>query len=286
MSLSFTKMSGAGNDFIMIDNRDRAISAAPDLARRLCRRGTSIGADGLILIEPAVPVSRAAVPPPLSAPGAGKQFDFTMRIFNSDGSEAEMCGNGARCAVIFADRLRLVTNRQTVFNTLAGPVQGWVIDEQTARITLRRPEHVLVNQHLVVNDQNIEFHFTNTGVPHTIIFPPDLETVDVNGLGRAIRFHRHFQPAGTNVNFVRLEDSHTLSVRTYERGVEAETLACGTGATASVIAAIVLGKLKSPAEVITRSGLRLGIECEVSDAVITRLTLRGEARIVYTGTAP
>jgi diaminopimelate epimerase len=243
-TLKIVKMSGSGNDFILVDNRLQAYSdtAMIRLTRLLCRRGLSVGADGLIFIGPS------------------DRYDFKWRFFNADGSEAEMCGNGGRCAARFAQMLGLAGEEMT-FETIAGPIQARVAG-RVVKLQLTPPRDLRLDREVLGGALPYKVDFINTGVPHAVLWVDDPEQVDVAGLGAAIRFHPAFQPAGTNVNFARLENDRTLTLRTYERGVEAETLACGTGAVASAAIAVLKGKSRSPVPVRTRGGEILVVHLE------------------------
>jgi len=259
-------MSGSGNDFILVDNRSKQI---PDeqmipLAKGLCRRMVSVGADGLIFIEPSA------------------HYDFKWRFFNADGSEAEMCGNGGRCTARFAFLEGIAPSPMT-FETLAGPIQAWV-DGPTVKLQLTQPKDLRLDQSIAIDGKTIPFDFLNTGVPHTLIWVEDMENLDVTGLGRTIRFHDHFKPAGTNVNFLQLDSFGRLVVRTYERGVEGETLACGTGAVAAAGVAFFKGKLSSPVRVRTRGGEVLTVHLDgQAGQKIDRVYLQGAVRLVFQG---
>ena len=259
--LPFTKMSASGNDFILINNFQGLVSPekAPWLAQRLCRRALSVGADGLILLEP--PRGEAA---------------FSWRFFNADGSEAEMCGNGGRCAARFAVEEGLSTS-PLVFETLAGPI--WAeVQGKRVKIKLSPPRDLRLDFPLSFLGKEVLVSFVNTGVPHVVFFVDDLASVPVKEWGRAIRFHEAFAPQGTNVNFVTLEGTQGLKVRTYERGVEDETLACGTGATAAAVVAVKKGLVDSPVRVITSGGETLIISFSPDGQEVF---LEGEARFVY-----
>ncbi len=256
----FVKMQASGNDFILIKNFDGRIppSEGPELARRLCRRRVSVGADGLILIEP-----------PKNPRNA-----FSWRFFNADGSEAEMCGNGGRCAARFAVEEGISGPRLT-FETLAGEIRAEVYG-QRVKVELTPPRDLRLDLALSLSGESLRVHFVNTGVPHAVVLVEDLEGVAVEELGRKIRFHESFAPAGANVNFVKVLPGGGLSVRTYERGVEGETLACGTGASAAAYVAVKLGLVSPPVSVRTRGGevLRVYLEEE-------RIFLEGETRRIY-----
>ena len=268
--LRFWKMHGSGNDFIVFDNRAGRISerAFPDLARRLCSRKTAVGADGLIAIH--APSTREA--------------DFLWRFFNADGSEGEMCGNGGRCVALFALAHDIAGPRMR-FETLAGIIEAAVDD---GRVTIGMPSPVDLSLHrrLDVNGEAVELHCVNTGVPHAAIFVESaeaLESCDVEGVGRAVRRHEAFAPAGTNVDFIQVESGSSLALRTYERGVEDETLACGTGAVAAAVIAAALGRTKTPVEVRTRGGEVLIVHTDREADRFIKVSLEGEARAVYEG---
>lgn len=261
-----TKMSGSGNDFILVDNRSKQVpdSEMASLARSLCRRMVSVGADGLIFIEPS------------------SRYDFKWRFFNADGSEAEMCGNGGRCTARFAF-LKGIAGKEMTFETLAGPIQAWV-DGAIVKLQLTKPRDQRLDQQIELDGKTIDFDFLNTGVPHTLIWVEDSEKTDVARLGPEIRFHEHFKPAGTNVDFVQLTPGGLLLLRTYERGVEGETLACGTGAVAAAGVAFLKKNINSPIRVQTRGGEVLTVYVEgQAGQRIDRVYLEGEVRLIFQG---
>ena len=237
-AIRFTKMNGAGNDFLMADNRDGAFPREPALITRLCSRRTGVGSDGLILVEP--------------AQGEG---DFRMRFYNPDGSEAEMCGNGARCLARFANRIGAAPKMMKM-ETIAGIVEAKLGDDGIVDVRLSDPSPMRRKISLELAEGNVRVaDWVDTGVPHAVLLVDDLEAVDVQALGRAVRFHEAFTPAGANADFVQLApDGGGILVRTYERGVEAETLACGTGIAASALSAALAFSLSSPVRVQARSG--------------------------------
>ncbi len=262
--IPFTKMNGCGNDFILIDNRSGRVASDPaDLARRACRRKLSVGADGLILIEDA------------------EGFDFQWQFYNSDGSRAEMCGNGARCAARFARDLG-ITGSQMTFQTDAGPIQAEMRGDQ-AKVKMTPPEDCRLDYWIDLDSGPLMISSINTGVPHAVVAMDDLATADIVPTGRAIRYHDRFAPAGTNVNFVSSLAEGALQVRTYERGVEDETLACGTGCVASALVTAALREWTSPIPVTTRSGGVLTIHFEQEGDRFREVYMEGDARIVYTG---
>ncbi|MGZ8811457.1 MAG: diaminopimelate epimerase [Thermoanaerobaculia bacterium] len=261
--LTFVKMSGAGNDFIMIDNRSARVGDASDLALRVCSRRLSVGGDGLILVEPS---TRAT---------------FRMRYYNADGSLGEFCGNGTRCAARFA-LVEGIAGRQMTIETDAGIVTAEVDDDQRVTISLPAPVAFRADRPLQVGDTTVRGSSITVGVPHYVIFlTGDLWEQQIEALGRAIRYHPEMQPAGTNVNFVVVRDSGSIEVRTYERGVEAETLACGSGVVASVSVSTLFGKVQPPVKVLTRSGVTLEVTMKKKDDELRDIRLKGDARIVY-----
>ena len=263
--IEFYKFSGSGNDFILIDNMDLSLRVG-DLAafaKSVCRRKVSVGADGLIIIEPS------------------DKVDFRWRFFNADGSEPEMCGNGGRCAARFAF-LRKIAQKRMSFETLAGIIDAEV-KAHGVKIRLSAPHSLVMEDRITVNGNKIVVHSINTGVPHVVHFVNDIERFDVFTTGRAIRMHGHYQPAGTNANFVTVADTHTLYVRTYERGVEDETLACGTGSVASALIASRKGLVKPPVDVHVRSGEVLKIYFAPIKNGFTDVYLEGKVTVVYRG---
>lgn len=262
--IPFTKMVASGNDFIIIDNRKKIFFPGPGTIRHLCTFRTGIGADGVILIE------------------NSKKADFKMRIFNKDGSEPEMCGNGARCAGLFAYKKRIIPRIYTM-ETLAGIIKGKIIGETLVKVQLSQPTGPKLHQKIQIDRKKIEYHYLNTGVPHIVIFVENLEKVDVKQLGRKLRYHKRFASQGTNVNFVKIKDKSNIYIRTYERGVEDETLACGTGSTASAIITGLLYNTEGPINVKTRSGEVLTIEFSNKGGTPTSPTLTGTANIVFYG---
>ncbi len=264
--IDFFKMSGSGNDFILIDNRDGSLAVGDDVAafaRSVCERKVSVGADGLFIIE------------------RSDRVDFRWRFYNADGSEAEMCGNGARCAARFACLLGIAGERMS-FETGAGIIDAEVRGD-IVKVRLTAPHSLAMEDQVRIGNQLLTVHSINTGVPHAVHFLHDLEGFDVFAVGRAIRTHEHFRPAGTNANFVAVVDDHTLRVRTYERGVEDETLACGTGSVASALIAARKGFVQSPVDVRVQSGELLRIYFEMTADGFTNVYLEGKATVVYQG---
>lgn len=264
--IPFTKMSGTGNDFIIIDHRrpflaDREI---PGFVRSVCQRSFSVGADGLILVE--------------DHPDA----DFRWHFFNADGSRAEMCGNGARCAARFAHEKKIAPARMR-FITDAGPIEAEVLDGRV-KLRLTRPMDLRQNLLVEFDGREMEIHHINTGVPHAVRIVGNSDATEVAEWGRQIRFHPLFAPAGANVNFVEPLGPSALKVRTYERGVEAETMACGTGAVAAAIIGALQGLVSPPVTVTTSGGARLIVHFSlVNGTGVADVFLEGPARIVYEG---
>lgn len=265
----FTKMSASGNDFIVIDNRENQISdissQMSEFVRKVCKRKLGVGADGLLLIE------------------KSSKADFKMRVFNPDGGEVEMCGNGARCIALYINAKCKMQNAKCKIETKAGVLKAEVISNNRVRLKMGSPTNPRLNFNLLVNDREYEVHSINTGVPHVVLFVEDLEKAGVKELGKRIRYHREFAPEGTNVNFIKVRDKNSIDIRTYERGVEDETLACGTGACASAIVSHLLGRTKVPTKMYTKSGSILTIYFDSSNSQITNLYLEGDAEIIYQG---
>ena len=263
--IPFSKMTGCGNDFIIIDNRRKILDAdnLGDFVQKVCAHKLSAGADGLVLIEP-----------------SGKA-NFKWRFFNSDGSVGEMCGNAARCVARFAT-LKGIAPSKMAFETLAGIIEAEVAGRQI-KVLMVPPAGLKLNIDVPVDGQSRQLHFINTGVPHAVQFVDQAASVAVKDLGNKIRFHAQFQPAGTNANFVQVVDRKHIKVRTYERGVEDETLACGTGAVASALIAAKKGFVASPVEVQTSGGEILKIYFQARGDGFDRVFLEGDARVVYEG---
>lgn len=256
MKIPFTKMHGAGNDFIVVD--DRALTFPiddPAFIARIASRRTGVGCEGIILLQPS------------------DVADLRMRFVNPDGNEVEMCGNGARCIARKAYILGASRERMTI-ETLAGLVRAEVIGEQV-RLELTDPSDMALDVSLGLE---APADFINSGVPHVVVWVDDPTSVDVMTQGRFIRNHELFAPSGTNANFAKVEGDGSVTVRTYERGVEAETLACGTGATAVGVLAARRGWVSLPVAVHCASGYDL-----VINQVQGTTTLTGNAETVYEG---
>jgi diaminopimelate epimerase len=266
MTLRFHKMNGAGNDFVMLDNRDLSLSLSTEQIAALCDRHRGVGADGLLMVEP-----------------AAEGGDFKMRYYNADGGEAEMCGNGARCFGRFVNRLHDDSLTSIRFETLAGMISA-EFEAGQVRINMSAPHSLKLSQELEVAGQKLTVHSVNTGVPHAVVFVEDLEQVDVRTLGAGLRYHEAFKPRGTNANFAKVTGAGSIAIRTYERGVEDETLACGTGMVACGLIHHELARVPSPVAVAVKGGdtLRVGF-VEQSKSDYTDVTLFGPADFVFTG---
>jgi diaminopimelate epimerase len=265
--IAFEKMSGTGNDFVIIDNRTVGIprDVQQDLARKICRRMFSVGADGLIFIEESTVA------------------DFGWNFYNADGSVAEMCGNGSRCAARFAYRHN-IAGKKMKLETLAGIVEAEICEEEDiVRVKMTPPFDFRLDISLQIGDEERPVAYVNTGVPHAVIFVQE-DDVPVKTWGRKVRFHQLFEPKGANANFVKLLPDGKLKVRTYERGIEDETMACGTGAVASALFASILKGIDSPVEVITSGGDVLTILFDLHDGpVAENIFLQGPTRLICTG---
>lgn len=256
-------MVASGNDFLVIDNRRKIVRDPIAFAKRVCEPHTGVGADGVLLFEDS------------------KKADFKMRIINSDGSEAEACGNGFRCIARFANE-KLQYPSRFKFESISGLIEAQ-IQGKRVRVRLVTPKDFRERAEIDVLGHRLHYSFINTGVPHAVIFVEGLAKIEVEDLGRAIRYHTRFKPKGTNVNFVEVKSPAEIGVRTYERGVEKETLACGTGSTASAIVSTLLGYTKPPVRVKTSGGEMLTIDFAKSGNKITNVTLEGEANFVFEG---
>lgn len=268
MLLHFYKMNGAGNDFIVIDNRELEYSLDEDTIAALCDRHRGIGADGLLAVEP-----------------AEKGADYKFRYYNADGGEAEMCGNGARCFGFFtahlADGEEIPSS--VSFETIAGTITAEIIGDDV-RIAMSEPKDLELKSNARIENFHDDIRSLNTGVPHAVAFVEDLENCDVFTHGRAIRNHPHFAPNGTNANFAEVLAPGHIAIRTYERGVEDETLACGTGMVACALVHHLLTGAESPVKVDVEGGDTLSIGFEkTGETTFTNVTLTGPADFVFEG---
>ncbi len=261
--LTFSKMAGGGNDFVVIDNRAGRVSDAGELTRRICTPHLSVGADGLILIE------------------TSARATLKMVYLNTDGSRADFCANGTRCAARFAFMNVIAPKRMTI-ETDSGVIGAEVSDGGAVTLSLPSPQRFQPNRDLKVGETTVRGSSIVVGVPHFVVFlRKDLWTQNIVPLGRALRHHPDLAPAGANVNFVVVRDWHTIEVRTYERGVEDETLSCGSGVVASVATTALFGKARSPVSVLTRSGIVLEVSFNLDGNELTDVRLKGDARLIY-----
>jgi diaminopimelate epimerase len=263
--LNFTKMNGAGNDFIMLDNRSLELSLDEGLINRLCDRHRGIGADGLIIAEP-----------------SEEEGTLRMRYYNSDGREAEMCGNGARCFARYVDRTAALDGNPLNFQTMAGPAAAR-FQGNLVQLQLSDPFDLVMDKKIEIQGQMHTVHSINTGVPHAVIILENIADSGVRDLGAAVRYHKHFQPSGTNVNFLTVRSPNEISIRTYERGVEDETLACGTGMVACAIIHDQLTECGNPINVHVKGGDTLKVEWQLEGMNHHRVTLTGPAEFVFDG---
>jgi diaminopimelate epimerase len=266
MMLRFTKMNGAGNDFVLIDNRDRRISLTKEQIVRVCHRQRGVGADGLFML----------------VPSASGNAEWAWEFFNSDGSTADMCGNGARCFARFIQKSAGAIDR-TSFETGAGVIRADFAGERVT-VNLTEPRELRLNEQVPLTSGVHAIHSINTGVPHAVIFVEDTDRAMVQGMGAEVRYHKHFAPKGTNVNFVQIKGPNSIRVRTYERGVEGETLACGTGVSASALISATLHRFTSPVRVQVQGGDMLEVAFNQSGDQFKEVRLTGPADFVFDGT--
>jgi len=267
--IEFWKMSGTGNDFIIIDNRSGLIKEQDmgHLVARSCRRRESVGADGVIFVT------------------ESKEYDFGWRFFNADGGEVDMCGNGGRCVSRFAYLKGIAGSRMT-FETRVGPISANV-EGRVVKVLMPQPHNETMDVDMNHLSDWISCDFVNTGVPHLVVQVADLEDHPVIAQGREIRYHKRFSPDGTNANFMTVTGRDEVAVRTYERGVEDETLACGTGAIAAALMAYRRGRVSSPVRVHTRGGEILTIHLNrkgMGEGTGERVWLQGNTSVIYMAT--
>ncbi len=263
--LRFTKMNGAGNDFVLLDNRAGDLRLDAEQIAHICDRHRGVGADGILVLE---------------KPANGA--DFRMRYYNRDGGEAEMCGNGARCFARFASLVAGPLEKLS-FETPAGVI-GAALEGELVRLQMSEPTDVRLNLDISLRDETVHAHFMNSGVPHVIVPVDDLEAVDVQHLGSSIRRHALFAPEGTNANFLHRVGERKIAIRTYERGVESETLACGTGVVASALIFAATEKVEGPIGVLVRGGEELTVRFQRKGDRFTEVTLTGPADFAFEGT--
>ncbi len=276
---SFTKMSGAGNDFILFDKKiNPDIELTTQNIAKMCERRTGIGADGVLLISDL------------------KNFAFEMKYFNADGSTGSLCANGARCAIKYGSESGRISNNKILFLTNGVEYSGQLLDNGLVRFFLVRPQKMKQNFKIKAWNQLIPASFVDTGSPHIVIkfndvlrnpadpnsYYNDLDTFPVYELGREIRYHKDFAPDGTNVNFIRIHDGD-VDIRSYERGVENETLSCGTGTVAAALLVFVKENFNLPVNVHQKSGDVLMVDFKIEDQKVQELSLTGPAKIIFNG---
>jgi diaminopimelate epimerase len=263
--LRFTKMNGAGNDFVIVDNRAGQLQLAPEQIARICDRHCGVGADGILLLE-----------------NASDGVDFRMRYYNRDGGEAEMCGNGARCFARFANKVAGAPDKIS-FETPAGVIRAQLHGDSVT-LQMSDPTDLRLNVALRIDGEDTTVHYVNSGVPHVVVPVSRVDVVHVGTQGAAIRRHKMFSPKGANVNFIQKRGPNKISIRTYERGVEDETLACGTGVVASALIFAATEKVDGPVKIIVRSGSELSVGFKREGDQFRDVTLTGPAEFVFEGT--
>lgn len=261
--LHFTKMNGAGNDFVLLDNRSGELRLQRAEIARLCDRHRGVGADGVLILEPA-------------SDGA----DFRMRYYNADGGEAEMCGNGARCFARYASRVAGPLTSLS-FETPAGVISA-ALGRDGVTLQMSDPKDMRLDLRIATEERELHGHYVDTGVPHVVVPVPDISAVDVRKTGAAVRHHSAFAPRGANVNFLERRGVDRIAIRTYERGVEDETLACGTGVVASALIFSATQGADSPVRVLVKGGDELQVGFQKHD--FSGVTLSGPADFVFEGT--
>lgn len=268
MKLPFHKMDGAGNDFVVIDNRELNHNLTKEQIAWLCDRQRGVGADGLIMVEP-----------------ADHNADYKFRYYNADGGEAEMCGNGARCFGRYASKLTTPAKNVITFETMVGTLKAEMIDDIVC-VSMSDPADITLHADIKIDGMgDTAIHSINTGVPHAVVFVDDVQNFDIVKYGAALRYHDYFAPNGTNVNAAKILGPQHLAIRTYERGVENETLACGTGITACALIHHLITEAPSPIKVDVQGGdqLEIGFDDHDSDTFYN-VTLTGPAKFVFNGT--
>jgi diaminopimelate epimerase len=266
--VKFTKATASGNDFVMIDNRDCSIKEYSNFSVTACNRRFGIGADGVIFIE------------------NDTETDFVMKYFNADGSIGSLCGNGARCSAKFMSK---ILNKNFVRFQAVGKLYSADVYEKNVKLYLPDLQKNIKMYNFDLKDCNIKAELIDTGSPHIVIFEENIsdqkvfESIDVYRLGKEIRYHQTLAPGGANINFVKKVNSNSIKVRTYERGVEDETLACGTGSIASAILFSNTFSAKPPISVFTQGGEEFVVDFNLNTDEISNLSLEGSAIMVFEG---
>lgn len=265
-------MSGAGNDFVMLDHKqNKNLTIDENFVKKICDRRNGIGADGLISIEDSI------------------QYNFIMNYYNADGSTGSLCANGARCAILFASDSGRLKNNEAEFISNDVVYKGAIISNSEIKFYLNPPKKIKNNFKIKAGGKLLNAHFIDTGSPHVIIdiqesegILTSIDKISVETLGKEIRYSREFEPGGTNVNFIHINNG-VIYIRTYERGVEAETLACGTGSVAAALIGFITKKISIPVEIIPKSKEKLFVNFDVENSKVKNLSLTGPARVVFTG---
>jgi diaminopimelate epimerase len=268
----FTKMSGAGNDFVFIDKKQNDwLQVNTDFVQKICDRRNGIGADGLITIEDS------------------STHNFIMNYYNADGSTGSLCANGARCAILFASESGRLMNNKAEFISNDITYKGEVISNSGIKFYLNPPKKIKYNFKIKAGGRLLNAHFADTGSPHVVIdinesegFLTSLDSIPLEKLGKEIRYLPEFSPGGTNVNFIEVKNG-AINIRTYERGVEAETLACGTGSVAAALICFVTQKLSIPVKIIPKSNEKLFVNFDVENSKVRNLSLTGPVKVIFTG---
>ncbi len=261
--MKFWKMAGAGNDFIVIDVRGRPFRAEKGFIRKICTRRLSVGADGVILLD------------------ESKIADFRVHFYNSDGSVSRFCGNGSRCAARYAF-LNGIAAKALSFEGDDG-THSAVVRGGRVRVSVIDAKKVIIPEVVTTGDESWHGGLIDTGVPHFVVERSDIEHIDMDMFGKTIRYHARFRPAGINVDCIRYEDDGSITIRTYERGIEGETLSCGSGCVAATVYAAILKSARSPLSLHTRSQIDLQVFFKKSDGKVYDLFLEGDARILFRG---
>lgn len=279
IQINFTKLSGAGNDFILLDRKSNpGVELSAQLIKKLCDRRAGIGADGILLISEST------------------DYPFEMNYYNADGSTGSLCGNGARCAIYYEYDTGSISKEKIKFLANGIEYSGQVIDNSLVKFYLNQPEKMKQNFKIKAANQLIAASFADTGSPHIVIkindvlrissdpnsFYDSLIDFPVIELGREIRYHKDFEPAGTNVNFIQLQDGE-IWIRSYERGVEDETLACGTGSVAAALISFVQNNINPPIKIHPRSGDELVVDFKIENKKVQEISLSGPAKIIFKG---
>ena len=255
MKIKFSKYNGAGNDFIVVDDRKNIIDNNPSLIKKLCNRNFGIGGDGLILIK------------------ESKSTDFEIFHYTPDGNLGSLCGNGSRCAISFAYNNKII-DKKTIFDAFDGTHNAEIINDSLVKMEMK------INSEIIENEYGT---WVDTGSPHLVIEKDNTDELDVNSLGSSIRYNEYYKKEGVNVNFIEKISNESFKIRTYERGVENETLACGTGSTASAICMNYLGKSQSNNITMKCRGGDLKVEFISKDNLFTNISITGPAKLVFEG---